>query len=66
MPPTSHFSLGKWHWPVTIMAVVWLISEICILTMPEDFHSAAAIAGAVLAAGAALYFVTGRKNAGPA
>ncbi len=66
LPPTSHFSLGKWHWPVTIMAVVWLISEICILTMPEDFHSAAAIAGAVLAAGAALYFVTGRKNAGPA
>ncbi len=61
MPPTSHFSLGKWHWPVVILALVWLVSEIGILTLPEDFHAAAAIAASIVGVGIVLYFVTGRR-----
>jgi amino acid transporter len=65
LPPTDNFSLGTWHWPVVILAVLWLVSLIGILTLPEEFHSVAIIAGGVLAVGVVLYFVAGRsrKNA---
>jgi amino acid transporter len=63
LPPAKGFSLGKWHEPVVIGALVWLVSEICILTAPEEFHSVAMIAGGIIAAGFVLYFVTGRRGA---
>lgn len=43
LPPTNNFSLGKWHWPVVIMAIVWLVIQIGILTIPGEFHLAAEI-----------------------
>ena len=60
LSPTGSFSLGNWHWPVVILAVLWLISEIGILTLPDEFHSVAMIAGGILAVGVVLYFVAGR------
>lgn len=62
LPPSSHFSLGRWHGPVVMLAIVWLVSEIGILTLPEDFHSAAYIAGGILLAGGVLYFAAGRPR----
>jgi amino acid transporter len=62
LPPTGNFSLGRWHWPVVIVAILWLVSLIGILTLPDEFHSVAAIAGSILGAGVALYFVAGRAR----
>ncbi len=60
LPPTTNFSLGNWHWPVVILAVIWLVSEICILTIPDEFHQAAEISGCVLVIGLLIYLLTGR------
>lgn len=62
LPPTKTFSLSRWHWPVVTLAVFWLIFEISVLTIPEDFHSAAKIALAVLVLGLPLYFLTGYRK----
>lgn len=62
LPSTGSFSLGLWHWPVVILAIVWLISEICILTIPDDFHTAAIIAGGVILSGLVLYGLIGRNQ----
>ena len=48
LPPTDAFSLGKWFWPVTVLATLWLVAEICILTVPQEFHPTAIIAGGVI------------------
>ena len=57
LPPTSSFSLGRWHRPVVVCAVVWLFALIGILTIPEEFHTVAMIAGGVIAAGISCFFV---------
>jgi hypothetical protein len=62
LPPTNHFSLGRWHWPVVLLAIVWLVAEIGVLTLPDEFHPSAQIAGIVLAVGVALYLLTGRVH----
>ena len=43
LAPTKHFSLGKWHWPITVFAGIWLAAQIAILTIPQEFHIAAFI-----------------------
>lgn len=48
LPPTNNFSLGKWHWPVVTLAALWLIGQICILTIPEEFHLTAMLAIAIV------------------
>ena len=48
LPPTQNFSLGKWHWPVVILAIVWLVAQIAILTIPQEFHLAAMIGVGIL------------------
>jgi amino acid transporter len=58
LPPAQCFSLGRWHGTVVVLALVWLVSELGILTLPEEFHSAAYIAGGILVAGVVVYFVT--------
>jgi len=60
LPATNNFSLGNWHWPVVILAVLWLVSLIGILTLPDEFHAVSVIAGGVLALGVVLYFIAGR------
>ena len=64
LPKTDTFSLGRWHWPVAILAIGWLIVEIGILTIPEEFHSVAAATVGVLIVGAVLYALVGRKKVG--
>jgi amino acid transporter len=66
LPPTDHFSLGRWHWPVVILAVTWLVVMIGILTIPDEFHPAAKIAAVVFAIGVGLYFASGRSAKKPA
>jgi len=51
------FSLGAWHWPAVILATLWLIAAIAILTIPEEFHLSAQIAGGVTIFGLLLYGV---------
>lgn len=63
LPKTDTFSLGKWHWPVALLAIGWLIVEIGILTLPQEFHSVAAAFGGVLIVGFVLYLISGRKKA---
>lgn len=58
LPPTDGFSLGLWHYPVVILASVWLIAEICILTIPKEFNSVAMATAGVLCVGLLLYFFT--------
>lgn len=55
LPPTKYFSLHKWHWPVVVIAILWLLFEIAILTIPEEFHLAALIAVGILVVGAIQY-----------
>jgi hypothetical protein len=49
------FTLGIWHWPVIILAVAWLIVELLILTVPEEFHPVAVATGCVLLVGLIIY-----------
>lgn len=56
LPPTNNFSLGKWHWPVVILAIIWLVGEIGILTLPQEFHPAAFITLGILAFSAIQYW----------
>lgn len=53
-PPTT-FSLGKWQVPVVSLAILWLIVEIGILTIPQEFHLAAEIAIGLLICGGLVY-----------
>lgn len=47
LPTTENFALKKWHWPIVIVATLWLVGEILILTIPKDFHLAALVAGII-------------------
>jgi amino acid transporter len=60
-PAATSFSLGAWHWPAVILAVLWLVVEIGILTIPEEFHSVAVATGGVLAVGFLIYLIAGRR-----
>jgi len=51
------FSLGRFAKPVFFFAVVWLILEIGILTIPEDFHSATIVSGFIVTVGVICYFL---------
>jgi amino acid transporter len=51
------FSLGRWHWPVVTLSIVWLVFEICVLTIPAEFHSAAMITAGIGLFGLAFYYV---------
>jgi amino acid transporter len=62
LPETNNFSLGGWHWPVVVLAVLWLIGLIGILTVPAEFNFVALIAGGVIVVGIVLYFVAGRRR----
>jgi len=62
LPETQTFSLGRWHWPTVILAAIWLVIEVGILTIPIEFHSVAVAAGGVLAVGIVIYFIAGRKS----
>lgn len=54
--PTTTFSLGAWRWPVAVLAALWLITAIGILTIPEEFNFSAQIAGGVILFGILQYW----------
>lgn len=56
------FSLGRWSNFVSAAAILWLVFSICILTLPADFHSVGYLALAILAAGAAIYYLMIRQR----
>ena len=60
LPHTDTFSLGRLRWPVVSLAIIWIIVEIGILTIPEEFHSVTIATGGVLIVGAILYLISGR------
>jgi amino acid transporter len=62
LPTSTSFSLGRWHWPVIIAALIWLVCEIAILTIPDEFHSAAEVTFSILILGIVLYFGVIRRK----
>jgi amino acid transporter len=62
LPDTDSFSLGRWRWPVVVLAVAWLALEIGILTVPEQFQSVGIATACVLGVGLLLYLATPRSS----
>ncbi len=62
LPAAGSFSLGHWHWPVVVSGIIWLVAEIGILTIPQEFHSVALETGGVIVVGCLLYPIIGRAS----
>ena len=56
------FSLGKFAKPVFSLAVLWLILEIGILTIPKDFRNATIVSGLMVIVGVICYFLFFRSK----
>ncbi len=56
------FTLGKFSKPVLIFAVLWLILEIGILTIPEEFHTSTIVSGLMIIVGVISYFLFFRSR----
>ncbi|MCH6559534.1 hypothetical protein IH799_04155 [candidate division KSB1 bacterium] len=53
----GNFTLGKFAKPVFVSAVIWLIFEIGILTIPDDFHTTTMVSGLLVILGVICYFL---------
>jgi len=62
LPASDGFDLGKWRKPLTVIAIIWLVFEIGILTVPADFHDVAIVAAVLMLVGALVYFIGFRKG----
>ena len=62
----NSFSLGKFAKPVFSLAVLWLILEIGILTIPKDFRNATIVSGLMVIVGVICYFLFFRGKIGQA
>jgi len=51
------FQLGKWEWPVVIGASLWLVIELAIFLIPEDFRVAQFYALGAIVVGAVVFVV---------
>jgi amino acid transporter len=58
----GHFNLGAAAKPIFVTAILWLIVELCILTIPEQFNAIAYVSIAVIAVGVALYWGIFKKR----
>ncbi|MGB9661069.1 MAG: amino acid permease [Moorellaceae bacterium] len=56
------FNLGKYGGTITSLAIAWLIIEIGILTIPQEFHQVTLVTGVLLLVGAILYWTLIRKQ----
>ncbi|GAB2814499.1 amino acid permease [Streptomyces daliensis] len=56
-PREDDFRLGKWEKPVVAGAVLWLVVELCVFTIPDDFREAQLYAFATLVLGAVVFAV---------
>jgi amino acid transporter len=50
------YSLGRWSTAVFVIAVVWLVFSLGVLTIPSAFHAADRVVVVILAAGVVWYF----------
>jgi amino acid transporter len=62
LPKVDSFNLGKWRIPLTTIAIIWLVFEICILTIPADFNKVAVVAAILMVVGIVVYFVFFKKG----
>lgn len=53
----GNFTLGKWAIPVFILALIWLVVALLVLSVPDAFHQADIVVAAVLAAALLWYFL---------
>lgn len=60
--PEGSFDLKRWHKPVSIAALIWLVVAIVALTLPAPGHDAAYGAIVVAALGVGWYFVYVRRQ----
>jgi amino acid transporter len=58
LPATTSFSLGKWHYPVVVLALIWLVVLLLVLTIPQEFHLAAEIGAGVVILGLVQHFIS--------
>ena len=59
---SGSFTLGKFSKPVFTFAILWLILEIGILTIPKEFHTATIISSLMLIIGVIFYFLFFRSR----
>jgi amino acid transporter len=57
------FTLGKFSKPIFILAALWLVIEICILTIPKDFHNVTIISALMVILGIIFYFIFFKRYA---
>ncbi|MET3196133.1 amino acid permease [Gottfriedia sp. OAE603] len=62
LPDTDGFKLGKWRLPVTILAIVWLVFEVGILTLPKDFLPTTKVILYLFIAGIVIYWTLFRSK----
>ena len=58
----DNFTLGKYSKVVFSLAVLWLIIEIGILTIPQDFHSVTIVSALIVVFGVICYFLFFRNK----
>ncbi len=56
------FTLGRYSKPIFIFSVLWLIFEIGLLTIPEDFHNVTIISSSMVIVGVIVYFLFFRSK----
>ena len=62
LPDAEAFNLGKWRTPVTYGALIWLVFEMGVLTIPGMFHEVAIVAGTLFVTGVLVYFALFRSK----
>lgn len=62
LPSVDTFNLRKWNLPLTIAALVWLVAEMGILVIPEEFRGGVKICGTIFLFGAAVYLLFVRRH----
>jgi len=58
----DNFALGRFAKPIFSLAVLWLVLEIGILTIPNDFHNTTIVSGLLLLLGVVCYFLFFRNR----
>ncbi len=58
----DNFTLGKFAKPVFTFALLWLVFEIGILTIPKDFHEVTVVSSLIVVFGVICYFVFFRNK----
>jgi amino acid transporter len=56
------FTLGKWATPVFVLALIWLVVALLVLSVPAAFHQADVVVAALLVAGLLWYFLVLRRR----